>query len=335
MVVRIGVIGAGRAGMIHANAFHAAVDDAVLVGVSDPNPEARADASRALGVPAYADHRELLEAGLEGVVVVSPTKFHHDIVVEASTAGKHVLCEKPMAMTVAECEDMIAAAESTSTKLQIGFMRRFDAGFQRAKQLVDEGRIGDVVMVKSLTRGPSTPQPWMYDIAASSGPLAEVSSHDIDALRWLSGSEVQSLYAIAGNFRSDDARADWPRFYDTVLVSATMQNGSIGLIDGAQGVQYGYDSRVEILGTHGRLDVGSLEANRVVVHEHDGVSRRDIVPSWRNLYSDAYVREAASFVRAILKDTEPLVTGRDGLAAVAIVNAGNESITSGQVVSLA
>ena len=306
----------------------------MLVGVSDPSPQARADASRALGVPAFADHRELLEAGLDGVVVVAPTKFHRDVVVEALTAGRHVLCEKPMAMTVAECDDMIAAAASTSTKLQIGFMRRFDAGFRRAKQLVDEGRIGDVVMVKSLTHGPSTPQPWMYDIEASNGPLAEVSSHDIDAVRWLSGSEVASLYAVAGNFRSAQARDEWPHFYDTVLVNARMQNGSIGLVDGAQGVRYGYDSRVEILGTHGRLDVGGLEADRVVVHESDGVSRRDIVPSWRNLYADAYVAEAAAFVAAIRDDTEPLVTGRDGRAAVAIVSAGNESITTGQVISL-
>ena len=333
--VRIGVVGAGRAGMIHARAFHAAVDDAVLVGVSDPDPEARADAARVLGGPAFADHRELLESGLDGVVVVAPTTFHRDIVVEALTAGTHVLCEKPMAMTVAECEDMIAAAESASATLQIGFMRRFDAGFRRAKDLVDQGRIGAVVMVKSLTRGPSTPRPWMYDIAASNGPLAEVSSHDIDALRWLSGSEVMSLYAVAGNFRSDEARADWPDFYDTVLLSTRMRNGSLGLVDGAQGVRYGYDSRVEILGTHGRIDVGSLEANRVVVHEHDGVSRQDIVPSWRDLYSDAYVAEAAAFVRAIREGTEPLVTGRDGLAAVAIVNAGNESIRTGRAVSLA
>lgn len=334
--VKVAVIGAGRAGMIHATTFRRHVDGAELVGLSDPNRETVEASGRELGVEnLFTDHRHLLELpGLDAVVVVTPTKFHHGIVLDAVAAGKHVLCEKPMAMTVAECADMNAAAAAAGVKLQIGFMRRFDAGFQRAKQLIGEGRIGDVVTVKSMTHGPSVPHPWMYDLAASNGPLAEVSSHDIDTIRWLCGSDVTSVHAVGGNYRCPEARDEWPDFYDTVLMTATMANGSIGCVDGAQGVTYGYDARVEILGTHGRLDIGDLRDNRVVLHERTGTSSTDIVPSWRTLFADAYVAEDRAFVQAILDDTEPLVTGEDGLRAVQIVNAGNESMRTRRIVPI-
>jgi myo-inositol 2-dehydrogenase/D-chiro-inositol 1-dehydrogenase/scyllo-inositol 2-dehydrogenase (NAD+) len=117
-----------------------------------------------------------------------------------------------MAMTVAECRDMIDACEQHRVKLQIGFMRRFDRNFIRAKELIQDGGIGEIVSVKSLTHGPSRPHEWMYDIAKSNGPLAEVNSHDIDTLRWLTGSEVNSLYAIAGNYRCPEAREKYPDF---------------------------------------------------------------------------------------------------------------------------
>lgn len=322
--------------MIHARTLHRQVDGAELVALSDPNRQTVTESGAELGIEqVFTDHRQLLELpGLDAVVVVTPTKFHHGIVLDAVAAGKHVLCEKPMAMTVAECADMNRAAAEAGVKLQIGFMRRFDAGFRRAKQLIDEGRIGDVVMVKSMTHGPSVPQPWMYDIAASNGPLAEVSSHDIDTVRWLTGADVTSVHATAGNYRCPEARAEWPDFYDTVLMTATMSTGSIGCVDGAQGVAYGYDARVEILGTHGRLDIGDLRENRVVLHEQTGISSTDIVPTWRTLFQDAYVAEDVAFIEAIVTDTEPVVTGIDGLRAVQIVNAGNESIRTGQIVPI-
>ncbi len=334
--VKVGLIGAGRAGMIHARTLSRHVDDAEVVAVADPDAQAAASAGESLGTSrTFTDYHQLLaEPGLDAVVVVTPTKFHRDIVVEAATAGLHVLCEKPMAMTADECTDMNVAAASAGIVLQIGFMRRFDAGFQRAKHLIDEGRIGDVVMVKSMTHGPSVPQPWMYDISVSNGPLAEVSSHDIDTVRWLCGAEMTSVHALAGNYRCPQAREPWPDFYDSVLMTSTMSNGTIGLVDGAQGVTYGYDARAEVLGTHGRIDVGDLRDNRVVLHERTRSSSTDIVPSWRTLFEDAYVAEDKAFISAVRGESEPQVTGLDGLRAVEIVAAGNESIRTGRVVNL-
>jgi hypothetical protein len=171
----------------------------------------------------------------------------------------------------------------------------------------------------------------MYDLKASNGPLAEVSSHDIDAIRWLSGSEVVDLQAFAGNYRCPDARAEFPDFYDTVMVNARFANGALGHVDGAHGVRYGYDNRVEIHGTHGRIDIGDVSADRVVVHEETGRSSRDIVASWRDLYREAYIAEDRTFAQAIAEGTPVRVSGEDGLAAVRIVCAGNASIASGAI----
>ncbi len=326
--IGVAVIGAGRAGLIHARNFSRKFADAHLVCVVDPVEEACRSAVEELGIKDYyLDYRKALEdERIEAVVVVTPTVLHRDIVVRAAAAGKHVLCEKPMAMNVAECREMIDASDAAGVKLQVGFMRRFDRSFVAAREAVDSGAIGEVVLVKSLTHGPSIPQPWMYDIRKSNGPLAEVSSHDIDTLRWFSGSEFSEVYAIAGNYRCPQARDEFPDFYDNVVMNARFENGMQGVVEGAVSVSYGYDARLEVLGTTGVLFVGTVREDTVtVVSKGQGVTGT-AVRSWRNLFIDAYEAEDHAFVRAIIEDSIPRVTGHDGMMAVAVVNAGNQSI---------
>jgi len=228
-----------------------------------------------------------------------------------------------------------AAARRGGVALQIGFMRRFDENYARAKRIVDSGAIGDVVMVRSNTRGPSVPQPWMYDLKASNGPLAEVCSHDIDTLRWFTGSEFQTLFAVGGNFRSPEARAGHPDFYDNVVLAASFRNGMQGLIDGAQGAGYAYDARTEVLGTKGCVFIGQVQGGSVLTctaESHAG--EQALVGSWRTLFQEAYAREDEAFARCAREGCEPLVTGHDGKMAVRVVNAGNESIRTGAAVTL-
>ena len=179
--ISICVIGTGRAGMIHAKAI-ARIDGARLAGLVDSDEERCRKACHELGIStSYLTYQEAIaDSRIDAVIVATPTDFHADIVIAAAEAGKHILCEKPMAMKVLECEQMILAAEKNRVKFQIGFMRRFDRGFQQANEVVARGDIGEVVLVKSLTRGPSTPKRWQYDVSRSNGPLAEVNSHDID-----------------------------------------------------------------------------------------------------------------------------------------------------------
>jgi myo-inositol 2-dehydrogenase/D-chiro-inositol 1-dehydrogenase/scyllo-inositol 2-dehydrogenase (NAD+) len=334
--IGLALIGAGRAGMIHARNFASRVPHAKMIAVSDVVEESARQAAAELGIGAWhTDWREILtNSAVDAVIVVTPTKFHQEIVIEAAKAKKHILCEKPMAMNKEECRRMNEAAKANGVNLQIGFMRRFDDNFRRAKELIDSGAIGQVVTVKSLTHGPSTPHEWMYDIDKSNGPLAEVNSHDIDTMRWFTGSDAEDLYAIAGNFRCNDAREKYPSFYDTVLMNVRMKNGMLGNIDGAQGVQYGYDARVDIVGTDGLIQIGGLAGNTTLLYARDKQFRGDTVRSWTNLFYEAYVNEDISFVQSIRNRTPPEVSGADGMAAVDIVRAGNESIRTGQIIHL-
>jgi predicted dehydrogenase len=332
----IAVIGAGRAGMIHARNFAAGrAPGARLVRLVEPVAESRQAACEELQLErAGADYHDAVHDPLvDAIVVATPSALHCEIVVAAAQAGKHVLCEKPMAMDAAECDQMLDAVDRAGVTLQIGFMRRFDAGFVAAKQRVDAGEIGRVVLVKSLTHGPTVPKPWMYDIRASNGPLSEVNSHDIDTVRWLSGSEFDEVYAIAGNYRSPDARDRFPDFYDNVILSARLRNGMQACIFGAQGVRYGYDARCEILGETGLITVGSLAADTVAAHTAEGSSSA-IVRSWQQLFLDAYRAEDEDFVRCVRENRPPRAGPQDGKAAVMVVNAGNRSILQRRPVSL-
>lgn len=331
----IGLIGTGRAGMIHAKNMAYHVPDARIVCVSDVNEGSARQAALQMGCGFCTDYRELLRReDIDAVIIAVPTRYHREIAVEAAEARKHIFCEKPMAMNVGECREMIRAADKNHVILQIGFMRRFDESFCRAKEVIESGGIGEVVMVKSLTHGPSTPHEWMYDMRMSNGPLAEVNSHDIDTLRWLTGSEMKSVYAIAGNYRCSGAKERYPDFYDSVLMSVKMKNGMMGCIDGAQGVAYGYDARVDILGTEGLVTIGDLREKTTVVFTKDGKMRGDVVKSWVTLFADAYVKEDISFVECVREQKKPKADGRDGMMAVAAVEAGNESIRTGRVVEL-
>jgi myo-inositol 2-dehydrogenase/D-chiro-inositol 1-dehydrogenase/scyllo-inositol 2-dehydrogenase (NAD+) len=334
--VGVAVVGSGRAGLIHARNFAGGIKGARLSAMIDPSPQALASALGELSMArGFGDYRQALEdPDTDAIVVVTPTIYHREIVLAAAAAGKHVLCEKPMAMDAGECRAMIDACAGAEVKLQIGFMRRFDRGFQKARQAVDAGQIGQVVLVKSLTRGPSVPQPWMYDIAKSNGPLAEVNSHDIDTIRWFAGSDITEVYAIAANYRCPEAREAYPDFYDNVVMTTRFANGMQGCIDGAVSVGYGYDARLEILGTRGVLFVGGLADGTVQVCATGSGLTRPAVGSWRTLFLDAYRSEDQAFVQCILEDAPPAVTGKDGLEAVRVVNAGNRSIVERRPVAL-
>lgn len=334
--IGVAVIGAGRAGMIHAQNFLGRVRGAVLCAVADPDQEARKQAELELGEGIVCgDYGQVLDDDrVHGVVVASPTKYHYKIVIEALEKGKHVLCEKPMALNEMECREMIQAAGKHGKMLQIGFMRRFDSSFRRAKEAIARGEIGEIIQIKSLTRGPSVPKAWMMDVGQSNGPLAEVNSHDIDTLRWFAESEIKEVYAVADNYRFTCQKGKYPDFYDNVLMTVKFQNGIQGLVDGAQGVSYGYDARVEILGTKGIITLGKTKEDPMALCDETGIIKQLHTKSWKTLFREAYFEEDSHFVQCILTGSRPSVTGIDGLMAVKAVGAGNQSIKEGRVVKL-
>ncbi|MBW2057298.1 MAG: Gfo/Idh/MocA family oxidoreductase [Deltaproteobacteria bacterium] len=334
--VRFCLVGTGRAGMVHGINITRRIKNAELVALVDSNERSLKESGEALGVTGrHADYREALSGkDIDAVVVVTPTFTHAEIACYAAEQGKHIMLEKPMAITVDECAAINAAVKDNGVKLQLGFMRRFDPAFVRAKEIIESGELGRVMIIKSTGRGPGLPPAWTYDLSQSNGMLAEVNSHDFDTVRWLVGSDYDQVYALAENFKCDSLRKDYPGFYDNAVVNFRLKDGTLGSIDGTCPAGYGYDARVEILCEHGLLLVGDFKESGMTWVRRDGTSIGSAFRSWRDRFKDAYLAEMEHFVEAIVKDGEPAVTGEDGIKAVEAVIAANESIRTGRPVRL-
>ncbi len=334
--MKLCVIGAGRAGAIHARNLAERIASAELVALCDRDQAGLLRLGEELGVSArIADYREAVaRPDVDAVVIATPTFLHCEIAMAAAAQGKHVFLEKPMASTVDECIDILAAVRRAGVVLQIGFMRRFDDSFRQAKEIIASGDLGRVMKVKSTGRGPGLPSPWMYDLLKSNGIIAEVNSHDLDSLRWFTESEPVRVYAEAANFKCPDARDTHPDFYDNILATFRMEDDTLGEVDGTCPCHYGYDARVEILCEQGLVLVGHIAEQAATKVMVDGTVIGRAVRSWRNLFKDAYVAELEHFIRSIERGEEPEVTGQDGLKAVEMVAATNASLCTGGPVAI-
>ena len=335
--IRFCLVGAGRAGLVHAWNAARHIHRASLTAICDTNLDSAKAAAADLGVEkVYSDYREALASKeVDAAIIVVPTFLHRDVAVFAAEQCKHVFLEKPMALNAAECQEIIDATTKAGVKLQIGFMRRFDEGFLRAKELLESGEMGRVMIIKSTGRGPGGPGPWMWDLRKSNGIVAEVNSHDIDSTLWLTGGAITKVYGQGRNFKMDEARQKFPDFYDNVVAQLTFEDGAMGVIDGTCPVGYGYDARVEIVCEKGLLQIGHVQQEGLSHVTLDGTVRGRAVKSWRTLFKEAYHAELADFVDCCITGREPKVTGRDGLNAVRVVTAINESIRSGTVAEVA
>src|SRR5262249_55845609 len=232
--VRVCLIGAGRAGKVHIRSLTQFLPTATLVALVDSVAETLTATGDEFGIE---KRFSTLEAALEwnqfdAVVITTPTFTHKDLAVTAAAAHKHVFLEKPMALNLAECDEIIEAADRNNVYLQLGFMRRFDPDFAAAYERIQAGEIGQPMIIKSLTHGPGLPPAWARDLKTSNGMLAEVNSHDWDCTRWLMGSNPDRVYVEVANFKGPAHNIDTPNFYDNVLVNIRFQSGGLGSISG-------------------------------------------------------------------------------------------------------
>ncbi len=323
---RLAVVGAGRCGMVHAANARRWVSAAELACIVDADPARADEAGKELAVPSYASLEDALaHEPFDGVVITTPTFTHPEIAVLAAGSAKHVFCEKPMALTVEECDEMTAAAAAAGVVLQIGFVRRFQPEFVEAKRRIEAGEIGEPMIVKSLTRGPGLPPAWAHELERSNGMLAEVNSHDFDCTRWLVGSEIERVYAETANFKGADRGVTAADFYDNAVVALRFASGALGTIDGTCPVDVGYDARVEVLGTEGLLVVGDHRALALLEIRARGTGEVPTYASWPQRFEWGYREELRGFVEAAAGDREPAAGGADGRAAVAAVRAANRS----------
>ena len=334
---RVCVVGAGRAGAVHARNVHSHTADAAVVAVVDDDEQRACALAAEVGATGFTTLAAAIAgAAPEAVVIATPTHTHRDVSVQASGAGLHVFCEKPMALTPAACDEMMDAAAAVDRILQIGFVRRFQPEFQEAWARIDAGEIGEVMLVKSLTRGPGLPPAWANDMTLSNGMLAEVNSHCFDSVRWLAGSDVVRVYAEVSNRKGARLGVVAEDFYDNAVVSLRFASDAIGSIDGVCPAEYGYDARMEVVGTEGLITIGEVGGAAMLTcvdRARGGV--RPVHKTWPERFSWGYVREITAFVETARSGAEPAVTGLDGKRAVEAVVAANRSWREGRAVELA
>lgn len=317
MSIRFGLIGAGRMGKVFANTLAFTVSEVDLAAVADPNAEAVEDVAARYHIPQkFRDYHELLaQKDIEAVVIASPTGTHAEVVTAAAQAGKQIFCEKPLSQDLTACDEAIAAVKKAGVKLQMGFMRRFDAPYAAAKQKIMDGVIGMPVMFKSTSRDPRRTSLEFARRDNSGGMIMDMGVHDFDLARWLMGAEVTRVF-------SEGACLAFPELkgvgdIDNAVISLRFATDAVGNIDISRNAVYGYDIRTEVMGTEGSLWIGYLQQTPTLVLTRAGVTH-DTVPYFMERFGAAYSEEIRVFVNHIINGTEPDVTGEDARAATAI-----------------
>jgi myo-inositol 2-dehydrogenase/D-chiro-inositol 1-dehydrogenase len=331
--LRFGVIGAGRIGKIHAENLATRIPGVEVVAIADPVLDAAQDLAARLHVAkATGDYREIIaDPTIDAVAICSSTDTHAPIMIEAAQAGKHIFCEKPIHYQLDRIDAALAAVEKAGVKLQIGFNRRFDPNFRRVRQMVAEGKVGEVHILRITSRDPAPP-PVAY-VKVSGGIFFDMTIHDFDMARYLSGSEVEEVY-VASAVRVDPGIGE-AGDVDTAVITLKFKNGAIGTIDNSRKAVYGYDQRVEVFGSGGMVAVSNNTPDTHYYANADGVSSAKPLYFFLERYAESFIAEMREFVEAVRSDTTPPVTGADGRAPVLIAMAATRSSREGRPVKLA
>ena len=331
--VRVGVIGAGRIGRLHIENLAYRIPEAQIVAVSDVALPAAEKCAADFGISSVErDYRSLLEnREIEAILICSSTDTHAQLIIEAAAHGKHIFCEKPIALDLAVIDASLEAVRKAGVKLQIGFNRRFDANNLKIVKLIREGKIGDPHILRITSRDPSPP-PMEY-VKVSGGIFLDMMIHDFDLARYLIGSEVEEVFTLAA-VRVDPAIGKAGDL-DTAVVSLRFENGVIGAIDNSRKAVYGYDQRVEVFGSKGMAQAENKTPTSVRVSGSEGVIGDPALHFFLERYADSFVMEMREFIACLVAGTEPTATGIDGKMSVKIAKAARLSYDTHAPVALA
>ena len=327
-----GVIGAGRIGQLHARHLSYRVARAKLIMISDIVEKVARQCAQECRVVQYGTdyHDILIHPDIQAVLICSSTDTHAKIIEEAALAGKHIFCEKPIDHDLGRIDRALAAVDKAGVLLQVGFNRRFDANYQRVRQAVESGEIGEPHLMHIISRDPGPP-PIEY-IKVSGGIFLDMTIHDFDMARFLIGSEVEEVY-VAGAVRVDPAIAEAGDL-DTVMITLKFANGVIATIDNSRKAVYGYDQRVEIFGSKGCISTANNYPNTATVQTKDNVRRDLPLNFFMDRYVDSYLEEIDRFLKAVLNNSPPPVSGIDGRIPVVMARAARKSYEENRPVRL-
>jgi myo-inositol 2-dehydrogenase/D-chiro-inositol 1-dehydrogenase len=330
--LHFGVIGAGRIGKIHAENLVTRIPGVEVAAIADVDLKSAQDLASRLHVPVAVDdyHAILSDPTIDAIAICSSTDTHAKIVIEAAQAGKHIFCEKPIDYDLARIDAALEAVEKAGVKLQIGFNRRFDPNFRKARAMVTDGKIGEPQIIRITSRDPAPP-PVSY-VKVSGGMFLDMTIHDFDMARYLGGSEVVEVYAAAG-VMVDPAIGE-AGDVDTAVITLYFASGAIGTIDNCRKAVYGYDQRVEVFGSEGMVQAHNNTPDNDVYFNADGVHSAKPLYFFLERYMDSFIAELKEFVQSILDNTTPPVVGLDGRIPVIIAMAAKKSYLEHRPVKL-
>ncbi len=326
----IGLIGAGRLGRVYARDLASRIAETRLVAIADPVEGVAKEVAAEFDVPRYyADPLALIDdPAVDAIVIVSPTHTHREIVIAAASRKKPTFCEKPPALSLDEVAEMQEAVSSSGMFLQMGFMRRFDAGYASAKKQIEEGRIGMPLVFKSTSRDPFRPSLEYANPKSSGGMLLDMGIHDFDLARWFMG-DVRTVSTIGATIAYPELATVGD--IDNAVASLTFTSGKLGVVDLSRSGIYGYDISTEILGLEGTLKIGYLRETPVMLLTKNSVAH-DTVPYFMERFRDAYTTQLQNFAQNVQQDRPAPITIEDGMEALRIGVAATRAQETGRSV---
>jgi myo-inositol 2-dehydrogenase/D-chiro-inositol 1-dehydrogenase len=330
--LNVGILGAGRIGKVHAESVAFRVPEACALAVTDLNRDAAEQIAARCGIPKVAGSADqiLADPAIQAVLICTPTDTHAELIARAAQAGKHIFCEKPIAHNLSKIDVALEAVRQAGVKLQIGFNRRFDSNFARVRAAVVGGEIGVPRLLHIISRDPAPP-PISY-LKPSGGIFLDMTIHDFDMARFLIGDEVDEVYT-AGGVMVDPAIGDAGDL-DTAVIILRFRNGVIGTIDNCRQAAYGYDQRVEILGSTGKVATENRYPNQATISTGQCVRQDLPLNFFMDRYVESFSNEIRAFVRSVLEDKPTAVTGADGRIPVVMGLAARKSFDERRSVRL-
>jgi inositol 2-dehydrogenase len=331
--LNVGIVGLGRLGKVYVRDLAARIPETTVVAVADSDAALASRVAEEFGISrAYPSADDLIgDKNVDAVVVVSPTHTHRDVVVAAATAKKPAFCEKPPALTLAECAAMAEAVRRSGSFLQMGFMRRFDPGYVAAKEKVLSGAIGRPVVFKATSRDPFRPSLEYANPASSGGIMVDMGIHDFDLARWFMG-DVASVSAVGAVLAYPEMASVGD--IDNAIATLVFADGRLGVVDLTRNGVYGYDISTDLLGDAGTIRVGYLRETPIVTMTKNGVAY-DTVPYFMERFERAYTLQLRNFAQNVLGDREPAILLADGIEALRVALAATKAWQTGNAVAVA
>jgi len=329
--VRIGVVGGGRIGRMHAELLAHRLPGAAVSAIYDAYEPTALDVGNELGVPVAASVTQILESDAEAIAICSSADTHAALTIAAAQAGKAVFCEKPVSLELAALERALAAVETAGIPFQIGFNRRFDPAHASVREAVRSGTIGEPHLVRISSRDPTPPS--LAYVQTSGGLFLDMMIHDFDMARFVTGSEVVEVYA-RGAVRVDPQFAQAGDI-DTALVTLVHEDGCLTAIDNSRRSVYGFDQRVEVFGSRGMAASENPLAHSGVIQTERGTAQPALPHFFLERYLPSYIREWEGFLEAVKRHVTPPVSAHDAREPLIIGLAAWRSLREGRPVRTA